>query len=258
MNNKTAVISLSGGMDSTCLLIWLLANGYSVYALSFDYGQKHRIELQRLLQNLDYLHSEKHFVEHKIIDISILGELFSSSLTNDNKEVPQGHYENENMKSTVVPNRNAIFMSIIYGYALSIAKEQDTNVDIFLGVHSGDHEIYPDCRPEFYKDIMQAFRTGNWDAEKVDLNLPYLMKNKTLILQDCLENCFDLKLDFDTILKNTNTSYNPDEHGRSSGTSGADIERIEAFVNINRKDPVEYVLPWKEIKANAIKTLNNE
>ena len=114
-----AIICLSGGMDSTSLLLNLLAEGRSVYGLSFDYGQKHRIELQRLRSNLDYLASHDLNVDCQTLDISMLGELFHSALTNDNWAVPTGHYEQDNMKATVVPNRNAIFASIAYGYALS-------------------------------------------------------------------------------------------------------------------------------------------
>lgn len=245
---KIAVISLSGGMDSTCLMIRLLSEGYKVYGLSFDYGQKHKIELQRLEQNLIYLEQEKNIYleEYNIINLSMIGKLFNSSLLNSNIEVPTGHYEEENMKSTVVPNRNSIFSSIIFGYALSIAEKEDCNVDICLGVHSGDHSIYPDCRPEFYKEIEKAFKCGNWNSERVNFVLPYLEMDKTLILQDCLNNCEKLDLDFDTILRNTNTSYNPDQYGRSSGESGADVERIEAFMNIERIDPVPYVKSWEE------------
>ena len=244
---KIAVISLSGGMDSTCLMIRLLAEGYKVYGLSVNYGQKHKVELQRLWQNILYLEDKKLPLEKwNLIDLSVLGTLFNSSLLNTDTDVPVGHYEEENMKSTVVPNRNAIFSSLLFGYALSIANKENCAVDICLGVHSGDHAIYPDCRPEFYKEIEKAFKSGNWDSERVNFTLPYLEMDKTSILEDCLKNCEILNLDFDTVLGNTNTSYNPDENGNSSGTSGADVERVEAFINIGRKDPVPYVNGWEE------------
>lgn len=244
---KIAVISLSGGMDSTCLMVRLLAEGYKVYGLSVNYGQKHKVELQRLWQNILYLEDKKLPLEKwNLIDLSVLGTLFNSSLLNSDTDVPVGHYEEENMKSTVVPNRNAIFSSLLFGYALSIANKENCAVDICLGVHSGDHAIYPDCRPEFYKEIEKAFKSGNWDSERVNFTLPYLEMDKTSILEDCLKNCEILNLDFDTVLGNTNTSYNPDENGNSSGTSGADVERVEAFINIGRKDPVPYVMGWEE------------
>lgn len=255
MNKKAIVISLSGGMDSTCLLIHLLKMGFDVYALSFNYGQKHTIELERLQRNIEYLNSKGYSFTHDFINISEINKIFDSSLLKSGSKVPEGHYEQSNMKATVVPNRNAIFSSIIYGYALSVQNRTGQSVKVALGVHSGDHEIYPDCRQEFYDAILTAFKIGNWNAENVDFYLPYLYANKTTILEDCLDNCKVLRLDFDTVLRNTNTSYNPDEQGRSSGTSGADIERIEAFINIGRVDPVEYVKPWEEIVEHAKKVL---
>ena len=115
--SKLATISLSGGMDSTSLLLHLINNRYTVYALSFNYGQKHIIELDKAKANIKYLLSKKIKVYHKIINLSDCVQLLSSSLTNQDIKVPNGHYEQENMKSTFVPNRNAIFSSILYGYA---------------------------------------------------------------------------------------------------------------------------------------------
>jgi len=251
-DSSPAIICLSGGMDSTSLLMNLLAEGRSVYGLSFDYGQKHRIELQRLRSNLDYLASHGLNVDCQTLDISMLGELFHSALTNDDWEVPTGHYEQDNMKATVVPNRNAIFASIAYGYALSVALREDSNVDFCLGVHSGDHAIYPDCRPEFYDAIYHAFTIGNWDSDKVHLHLPYLNANKTIILQDANRAIEKLGLDFDTVFKNTCTSYQPSVDGRSHGLTGSDVERILAFHEIERQDPIEYLQPWEVVLEQAL------
>ena len=220
---------MSGGMDSTALLVRLLAEGRKVYGLSFDYGQKHRIELARLKQNVNYLRDNGIEIDSQILDMSKLGSLFHSALTDANWTVPTGHYEQENMKQTVVPNRNAIFSSIAYGYALSIAIQEDSEVDFSLGVHSGDHPIYPDCRPEFYEAIFSAFSIGNWDSEKVFLNLPYLNMDKADILEDAGHSIEKLGLDFDTVFRNTCTSYQPDKAGRSHGLTGSDVERILAF-----------------------------
>lgn len=247
-----AIICLSGGMDSTSLLMNLLAEGRSVFGLSFDYGQKHRIELQRLRNNLDYLASHGLHVDCQTLDISMLGDLFHSALTNDDWDVPTGHYEQDNMKATVVPNRNAIFASIAYGYALSVALRKQSNVDFCLGVHSGDHAIYPDCRPEFYDAIYHAFTIGNWDSDKVHLHLPYLNSNKTKILQDANRSIEQLGLDFDTVFTNTCTSYQPSEDGRSHGLTGSDVERILAFHEIGRQDPIEYVQPWEVVVEQAL------
>ncbi len=249
--DKTAVICLSGGMDSTSLLMHVLARGYNVFGLSFDYGQKHRLELERLAQNLIYLRQNGLDVSHETVDLSILGRLYHSALTDTTWQVPEGHYEEDTMKATVVPNRNAIFSAIAYGYALSIANRLQTEVALALGVHSGDHAIYPDCRPEFYDAIFHAFQIGNWDAERVSLYLPYLHGDKYDILKDAQEAIRELNLDFDTIFRNTNTSYEPDQHGRASGKTGADVERILAFHKLGVPDPIEYVAPWEDILAQA-------
>ena len=248
-----AVMALSGGMDSTGLLMRLLADGYKVSCLSYNYGQKHSIELNRAEANIAYLASNGIDVEHEIADLSSAMGIFHSALTTEGYDVPEGHYQEEQMKQTVVPNRNAIFASILYGYALSVALREETNVVIALGVHSGDHAIYPDCRPEFYEAIAHAFEIGNWDSEKVSFHLPYIDGDKESILRDAENALSALNLDFDTIFANTNTSYNPDSQGRSSGRSGADIERILAFNAIGRKDPVTYVESCESVLANALR-----
>ena len=235
------VVSVSGGMDSTGLLLKLLAEGREVHALSFFYGQKHNVELERIKQNIGYLSSKGYNAEHKIIDLSSIMGLYHSALTEENYKVPEGHYAGENMKQTVVPNRNAIFSSLIYGYALSIATKKDCNVDIALGVHSGDHAIYPDCRPAFYDAIYKAFSVGNWESEKVAYYLPYINGDKFSILEDSAKSCNKLKIDFNTVFANTNTCYKPDSKGRSCGKCGSCTERLEAFEKLGAKDPVSYV-----------------
>jgi len=248
------VMALSGGMDSTSLLLRILARGSEVTCISYDYGQKHVIELDRASANVDYLRSKGYRVEHIVADLSSAMSLFDSSLTDSERSVPEGHYEEEQMKQTVVPNRNAIFSSILYGYALSISTKENVDVSVSLGVHSGDHTIYPDCRPEFYDALMRAFEIGNWGSERVTVNLPYVDGNKEIILREAMISCDSLGLDFDTVFSNTNTSYSPDEFGRSSGKTGADVERILAFHAIGRKDPVEYVDDWGTVLKHAIDT----
>ncbi len=149
---KYAVLSLSGGMDSSTLLLHLLSEGFEVTALSFDYGQKHKVELERATELVGYINSTLYDmapVKHQIIKIDGLGQLLNSTLVEGGAEVPEGHYAEANMKDTVVPNRNKIFSSIIQAVALSIADKNDTNCYIAMGIHSGDHSIYPDCRQEF-------------------------------------------------------------------------------------------------------------
>ena len=251
--SKRAVMALSGGMDSTSLLLRLLREGYTVTSISYLYGQKHSIEVVRATENIRLLQSNGLKVEHKIIDLSSAMSSFHSALTDDDFDIPEGHYEEDQMKQTVVPNRNAIFSSILYGMGLSISQLEDTDVVIALGVHSGDHAIYPDCRPEFYNALSIAFGIGNWDSDRVVFELPYIEGDKTTILEDALHSCEILNLDFDTILGSTITSYNPDNDGRSSGRSGSDIERIIAFHDIGRVDPIEYVDSWDTVLENALK-----
>ena len=256
MMSSRAVMALSGGMDSTSLLLRLLAEGYQVTCVSYRYGQKHLIEISKAIENIERLKMKGLPVEQKIIDLSSAMSSFHSALTNQGFDIPEGHYEEEQMKQTVVPNRNAIFSSILYGMALSVSSTQDSDVVIALGVHSGDHAIYPDCRPEFYDALSTAFSIGNWDSERVIFELPYIDGNKSTILKDALRSCEILDLDFDEIIGNTITSYNPDELGRSSGKSGADIERILAFHEIGRVDPIKYVEPWESVLENALRLKN--
>ena len=248
------VMALSGGMDSTSLLLRMLARGSEVTCISYDYGQKHIVELDRATANIDYLRTKGYRVEHIVADLSSAMSLFDSSITDSERSVPEGHYEEGQMMQTVVPNRNAIFSSILYGYALSVSTKENVDVSVTLGVHSGDHAIYPDCRPEFYDALMRAFETGNWGSERITINLPYVDGDKESILRDAMISCDTLRLDFDTVFSNTNTSYSPDEFGRSSGKTGADVERILAFHAIGREDPVEYVDDWDTVLEHAIET----
>jgi 7-cyano-7-deazaguanine synthase len=252
--NKLAVISFSGGLDSTSLLLNLLNNGYKVFALSFNYGQKHIIELEKAKQNIHYLSTKGFNVSHKIVNLSDCMELLSSSLINKDLDVPIGHYEQSNMKSTFVPNRNAIFSSILYGYAISLSDQYNKSmVIISLGVHSGDHAIYPDCRKEFYIKLFDSFNEGNWNSENIKMYLPYINFDKSKILLDAQKCVKKLNLDFNTIFKNTITSYNPDSSGKSDGKTGSDIERILAFDSIGIKDPIKYQNSWDKVLADAKK-----
>jgi 7-cyano-7-deazaguanine synthase len=162
------------------------------------------------------------------------------------------------MKSTVIENRNAIFASITYAYALALSKKYDTEAVIAQALHAGDHAIYKDCTDEFRTALEYAFKIGNYDSEKVSYYTPYMFGNKTTILKEALDNCDKLNLDFDTIFKNTNTSYNPDPiTGKASGKSGADVERILAFNELGLKDPCDYIEPWDIVLKNALQVEAN-
>ena len=277
---RLAVLSLSGGMDSSTLLLHLLANNYAVTALSFDYGQKHKVELERATSLVEYINKTMNGrprVKHQIIKLDGLQQLLNSALVEGGQDVPEGHYQQENMKETVVPNRNKIFSSIIQAVALSIATRPITddctvgqNVMIALGVHAGDHDIYPDCRQEFRDADMEAFRIGNWDSELVSFYTPYLETNKYDILVDGEDCCEELGLDFNEVYKRTNTSYKPIKHYYRPETyafkwysdykSAASVERIEAFIKLDRPDPVEYAdetgpVSWEVARAHVEQVL---
>jgi 7-cyano-7-deazaguanine synthase len=299
MENKTkqAVLSLSGGMDSSTLLLHLLSKGYEVTALSFDYGQKHKIELERAselvnyinhtIDNLDFdkkiqwvmrnrdIELENLYVteaannmtqiKHQIIKLDGLSQLLNSSLVEGGTEVPEGHYEQDNMKETVVPNRNKIFSSIVQAVALSIADKNETNCVIALGLHSGDHTIYPDTTEEFRLADLNAFKIGNWGSDKVDFYTPYMESNKFGILQDGEKCCKQLDLDFNEIYKRTNTSYKPMKHNGvwySDYKSASSVERIEAFIKLGLPDPVEYAdeigpVTWEVAKKHVEQILDS-
>jgi 7-cyano-7-deazaguanine synthase len=288
---KFAVISLSGGMDSSTLLLNLLANNYQVTALSFDYGQKHNVELERAKDLVSYINGfcivdeesktaeYPYYVKHQVIKLDGLSQLLNSSLVTGGEEVPEGHYAEENMKATVVPNRNKIFSSIIQAVALSITEQNKSKCVIAMGVHSGDHQIYPDCTSEFRDADFKAFEIGNWGANKVHFYTPYMDGNKFTILKDGVKCCEKLGLDFDEVYSRTNTSYKPiwidykiaeinypnpqvvRGQWYSDYKSASSVERVEAFIKLGKPDPVLYAdetgpVTWDHVKTEVLKVLN--
>ena len=155
------------------------------------------------------------------------------------------------MKATVVPNRNKIFASLVQAVALSVANKTEEQTDIALGIHAGDHAIYPDCRQEWRDADDHAFRMGNWDVDNVGYFTPYLQGDKFDILKDGEVLCEYLNIDFDDVYSRTNTSYKPIwiPQQKLTGVSGnwysdyksaSSVERIEAFLKLGRPDPVAY------------------
>ena len=245
---KHCVVSLSGGMDSSTLLLRALREYDTVTGISFDYGQKHRVELERAQQLVDYLNESCKEsdcyggckINYRQIKLDGLADLLDSALVEGGDDVPEGHYENDNMKETVVPNRNKIFASIVQAVALSVANRTGETCDIALGIHAGDHAVYPDCRQEFRDADDKAFREGNWEADRVGYFTPYLLGDKFDILKDGEVLCEELGIEFNEVYKRTNTSYKPYPNGNSDYKSASSVERIEAFIKLDRNDPVRY------------------
>lgn len=262
---QQVVLSLSGGMDSSCLALNYLRRGYEVTAISFNYGQKHSYELSCAKRLVTLLQHHNLPITHTVIDIQGLTPLLHSSLVVGGSDVPEGHYEQENMRETVVPNRNKIFSSIVQAVALSRAVRLNVPVSIALGIHAGDHAVYPDCREEFRAADYEAFVLGNWEPDRVTMEAPYLDMNKTDILKDAIVSCEALGLDFDDVLRNTNTSYKPILHGPryyADFKSASSVERIEAFINIDRADPVRYAdeygpVDWDYARTHVMGVLNS-
>jgi 7-cyano-7-deazaguanine synthase len=269
---KHCVVSLSGGMDSSTLLLRALKEYDTVTGISFDYGQKHRVELERAQELIDYLADNEHKVNYRQIKLDGLADLLDSALVEGGDDVPEGHYENDNMKETVVPNRNKIFASIVQAVALSVANREEETCDIALGIHAGDHAVYPDCRQEFRDADDKAFREGNWEADRVGYFTPYLLGDKFDILKDGEVLCEELGIEFNEVYKRTNTSYKPIKvYSRpetnafkwySDYKSASSVERIEAFIKLGKPDPVEYADETGpvsyEVAKTAVLTLLNE
>ena len=214
-----AVVLFSGGLDSTVLASYLISKGAEVRLLSIDYGQRHAKELahgETLAKELN--------LPRKTLSLPGLGDLLKgSSLTDDSVELPEGHYAEESMKATVVPNRNMILLALAGGYALSSGFDT-----IAYAAHAGDHFIYPDCRPEFAEAMGKALGLADWK----DLNLyrPFVDMTKA----DLVKVGAELK----TPLERTWSCYAGRE--RHCGKCGTCVERKEAFELAKVPDPTKY------------------
>lgn len=215
---ETVVVIYSGGMDSFTLLHLARARGYKVHALSFNYGQRHVRELDCARQVCADLG-----IPHKEIDIRGMSEVMSGSSLTSDIEVPEGHYEEDSMKATVVPNRNMILLSLATGYAVTAGASA-----VWFGAHGGDHAIYPDCRPEFVEKMDAVCRVANY--EPVGIEAPLIRMDKGEILAEGLK----LGLDY----SQTWTCYNGRD--KACGRCGSCVERLEAFAANGVTDPLEY------------------
>jgi len=222
MQDKKAVVILSGGMDSTTLAYDVVSSFGSdnVTALSFNYGQKHARELECARQTCTKLG-----IEHKVLPLDVLNDVAPSALTRKEWDVPEGHYAEENMKQTVVPNRNMVMLSLAAAYAMGTKSNF-----LYYGAHAGDHDIYPDCRKEFVEAMQHAVKLADWN--EVQLFAPYLDKDKGDIAIRGKELGVDYSL--------THTCYKPVED-LACGKCGSCTERLEAFDKAGITDPIKYV-----------------
>jgi 7-cyano-7-deazaguanine synthase len=215
-----AVIVLSGGMDSAVLLAHELSLGTRVAALSFDYGSKHNPRELPMAQEI----CARLNVGHKVVGLPFINELFASSLLQSGEAIPEGAYDADSMKSTVVPFRNGILIAIAVGYAESVGASR-----VLIGSHSGDHHIYPDCRPEFNAAIDEAARLGTDDAVRVAF--PFASMDKREI--------GDLGRTLGVDFARTWTCYKGGE--LHCGTCGACDERKFALRHDQGLDPTRYL-----------------
>ena len=214
-----ALVLFSGGLDSTVLAAQLLADGAETRLLSIDYGQRHAKELQQAEKIAESLG-----LPHRILRLPDLGPLLGgSSLTDDQVELPEGHYAEESMKATVVPNRNMILLALAGGHALSLGFDT-----IAYAAHAGDHTIYPDCRPEFADAMESALGLADW--EKLSLHRPFVHLSKTDLVKKGAELGAPLHL--------TWSCYAGRE--KHCGKCGTCVERKEAFALAKVPDPTEY------------------
>lgn len=219
----TCVAVVSGGLDSAVLAHHLRADGWDLRLLSFDYGQRHAVELEHAAALATALG-----VKHDIVDLRSAGALLGgSALTDDAVEVPDGHYSDESMRTTVVANRNAIFAMVAVGAAVA-----EGAAAVGFGIHAGDHFIYPDCRPPFVAAAERLALVANegFIADGFRILTPFLSWSKG----DIVRRGAELGVDF----AGTWSCYK----GATAhcGTCGTCVERREAFELAGVADPTAY------------------
>ncbi|MFF0147004.1 7-cyano-7-deazaguanine synthase [Amycolatopsis sulphurea] len=220
---RHAIVIASGGLDSTVLAYWLAARGAKLTLLSFDYGQRHRVELEHAADIASLLGCPQ-----KTIELATLGRLLAgSALTDTVVPVPDGHYTDESMRATIVPNRNAIILDI--AVAVAIVSKADV---VAFGAHAGDHAIYPDCRPEFVERFTRTVRAANEGllASDFEVLAPFLAHSKTDIVR--------IGAALGVPFERTWSCYRG--QAMHCGTCGTCIERKEAFESNGLPDPTTY------------------
>lgn len=220
---RKILVIFSGGLDSTVLLTTIARgqhkDGIRVEAIGFNYGQRHVKELNHAKMVANYLG-----LKFDVVDLSAIGDfLTGSSQTDPSVPVPHGHYAEESMKTTVVPNRNMIMLSVAAGIALSRGLDE-----IYFAAHGGDHAIYPDCRQEFVTEVNKAVHAGNW--ERVNIFAPYLDNTKADLVKIGAEVNAPFAL--------TWSCY--EGGAKHCGRCGTCVERKESFDLAKVIDPTEY------------------
>jgi len=219
-----AIVLLSGGLDSTTVLAIAKAHNFECYALSFDYGQKQRSELE----SAKTIANQSKVAEHRIMKIS-LADIGGSALTDDKIDVPK-YSESDEIPVTYVPARNTIFLS----FALAWAEVIDCQ-KIFIGVNALDYSGYPDCRPEFIKafeDMANLATKQSVEGDKIEIKTPLISMTKAEIIQKGLSLGVDYSQTISCYLANSN--------GEACGECDACVLRINGFNNANIKDPTFY------------------
>ena len=220
---KSVVAIVSGGLDSVTLAYLLSSQGYSLHLLAFDYGQRHVKEVQ-----CAQLCAQRLGATFDRLDLRAVGEMLTqNSLTSIDNAVPDGHYTDSTMKVTVVPNRNAIMLTVAFGIAANYGYDA-----VAIGVHGGDHTIYPDCRPEFLARFSSMEETALGEWATVKLLAPFVEMDKTDIVR--------LGIGLGVPFIDTWSCYK----GREAhcGTCGTCVERKEAFSLAGMDDPTVYVV----------------
>src|SRR5213595_2872651 len=224
---KRAVVLLSGGIDSTATLAIAIADGYETYALSFEYGQRHQIEIEAARRIADSLGAEEHRVAK--IDLRVFG---GSALTDD-LDVPKQRSQSEiahGIPVTYVPARNTIFLA----YALAWSEVIPAN-DIFLGVNAIDYSGYPDCRPEFveaFEDLANLGTKAGVEGRRFQIHTPLIKFSKTEIIRKAVELGVDLSL--------THSCYDPSPEGLACRECDSCLLRLKGFREAGIKDPIRY------------------
>ena len=224
---KSAVVLLSGGIDSTTTLAIAITGGYEAYALSFDYGQRHQIETQAARRAADSFGVRKHRIAK--IDLRVFG---GSALTGD-IDVPKQRSETEianGIPVTYVPARNTIFLAYALGWAEVIQA-----ADIFLGVNAIDYSGYPDCRPEFIEAFQTVANVGTKagvEGRRFQIHTPLIKFSKAEIIRKAVELGVDLSL--------THSCYDPSPEGFACGECDSCLLRLKGFREAGIQDPIRY------------------